>query len=43
MRSHLQTPNGEHIPMRLCSMVGLILLFSVETLEPRTIDRFGFQ
>jgi hypothetical protein len=40
----LHLPNGERFPMRLRSMVGLIPLFAVETLEPDTIDKLpGFQ
>ena len=39
----LRSPNGD-IPMRLRSMVGLISLFAVETLEPRIINRLaGFK
>jgi hypothetical protein len=35
----LQRPDGTRIPMRLRSMVGLIPLFAVETLEPQLLDR----
>jgi hypothetical protein len=35
----LQRPDGTCIPMRLRSMVGLIPLFAVETLEPELLDR----
>jgi hypothetical protein len=39
---HLAT--GEQIPMRARSLVGLIPLFAVETLEPEVLDRFpGFK
>lgn len=35
--------DGNHTPIKIRSMVGLIPLFAVETLEPKTIDRFpGF-
>jgi Glycosyl hydrolase family 63 C-terminal domain len=40
----LDTPNGGHVPMRLRSMVGLIPLCAVETLEPRIVNRLpGFK
>jgi hypothetical protein len=40
----LHLPDGEHRPMRLRSMVGLIPLFAVETLEPTVVDRLpGFK
>jgi hypothetical protein len=34
----LQTPSGEHMPLKVRSMVGLIPLFAVETLEPELLD-----
>jgi hypothetical protein len=40
----LHLTNGDHVKMRLRSMVGLIPLFAVETLEPDIIDRLpGFK
>ena len=40
----LHMPDGEHVPLRVRSMVGLIPLFAVETLEPRSVDRLtGFK
>ncbi len=40
----LHLPNGEHREMKIRSMVGLIPLFAVETLEPEIVDRLpGFQ
>jgi hypothetical protein len=40
----LHLPSGDHIPMRVRSMVGLIPLFAVETLNSETIDRLpGFK
>jgi hypothetical protein len=40
----LQLPNGEEHFMKIRSMVGLIPLFAVETLEPEVIDRLpGFK
>ncbi|MDX2033147.1 MAG: glucosidase [Blastocatellia bacterium] len=40
----LHTPNGGHFPMRVRSMVGLIPLFAVETLESDVIDALpGFK
>jgi hypothetical protein len=40
----LSLPHGEYIKMRVRSMVGLIPLFAVETLEPETVDRLpGFK
>jgi hypothetical protein len=39
----LHTRNGRHIPMRVHSMVGLIPLFAVETLEPEMLEHLpGF-
>ncbi|MCC7241492.1 MAG: glucosidase [Acidobacteria bacterium] len=35
----LHLPSGEHVPVKLRSMVGLIPLFAVETLEPECLDR----
>jgi len=40
----LHMPDGGHVPLKVRSMVGLIPLFAVETLEPRICDRLpGFQ
>lgn len=40
----LHLPGGESFPMRVRSMVGLIPLFAVETLEPDVLDRLpGFK
>jgi hypothetical protein len=40
----LNLPDGEHVRMRIRSMVGLIPLFAVETLEPELLDRLpGFR
>ena len=40
----LHTPNNGHVPMRIRSMVGLIPLFAVETLEPGILNRLsGFK
>ena len=35
----LRLPNGDHFPMRVRSMVGLISLYAVETLEPGVLDK----
>jgi len=35
----LRLPDGLHFPMKIRSMVGLIPLFAVETLEPEVLDR----
>ena len=35
----LHLPNGERMPMKVRSMVGLIPLFAVETLEPELLER----
>ncbi len=35
----LNLPNGEIIPLKLRSMVGLVPLFAVETLEPELLER----
>ncbi len=40
----LHLPNGEHQKMKIRSMVGLISLFAVETLEPESLDALpGFK
>ena len=40
----MHMPDGGHVPMRVRSMVGLIPLFAVETLEPRLLEQFpGFK
>jgi len=40
----LQLPDGRHFPMKIRSMVGLIPLFAVETLESDIVDRLpGFK
>jgi len=40
----LHLPGGGHFPIRVRSMVGLIPLFAVETLEPDVVDRLpGFK
>lgn len=40
----LKLPNGEQYPMRVRSLVGLIPLFAVDTLEPQVIEAFpGFR
>jgi hypothetical protein len=40
----LHLPDGEHQPLKVRSMVGLIPLFAVETLEPDIVDRLpGFK
>jgi hypothetical protein len=35
----LRLPDGRHFPMKIRSMVGLIPLFAVETLEPELLER----
>ena len=35
----LHLPDGQHVPMKVRSMVGLIPLFAVETLDPELLDR----
>jgi hypothetical protein len=35
----LHCPEGKHFPLKVRSMVGLIPLFAVETLEPETLDQ----
>jgi hypothetical protein len=40
----LRFPDGSHYPVRIRSMVGLIPLFAVETLEPELLDQLpGFK
>ncbi len=40
----LHMPDGEHLPLRIRSMVGLIPLFAVETLDPEIVDALpGFK
>src|SRR5205823_1885049 len=40
----LHTGGGAHVPMSIRSMVGLIPLFAVETLEPAVVDKLrGFK
>ena len=40
----LHLPNGDHYPLKVRSMVGLIPLFAVETLKPELLDRLpGFK
>jgi len=40
----LHMPDGRHVPMKVRSMVGLIPLFAVETMEPRLLEQFpGFK
>jgi hypothetical protein len=40
----LHMGNGDHFPLKVRSMVGLIPLFAVETLEPSTLERLpGFK
>jgi hypothetical protein len=40
----LRLPNGQSIPMKIRSMVGLIPLFAVDTIEPQVIDKLpGFR
>ena len=40
----LKLPDGTHFPMKIRSMVGLIPLFAVETLEPEVLDKLpGFK
>jgi hypothetical protein len=36
----LRLPSGEHFPMKIRSMVGLIPLFAVGTLEPELLEKF---
>jgi hypothetical protein len=37
----LHLPSGEHAPLKVRSLVGLVPLFAVETLEPSVVDRLG--
>ena len=40
----LHLPNGKNLPLKVRSMVGLIPLFAVETLEPDVVDQLpGFK
>jgi hypothetical protein len=40
----LKLPDGTHFPMKIRSMVGLIPLFAVETLDPELLDKLpGFK
>src|SRR5919201_956148 len=40
----LRLPDGNHFPMKIRSMVGLIPLFAVETLEPELLQQLpGFK
>lgn len=40
----LHSPDGNHFPLKVRSLVGLIPLFAVETLEPEVVDRLpGFK
>jgi len=40
----LHLSDGRHVPLKVRSMVGLVPLFAVETLEPRVIEQFpGFK
>jgi Glycosyl hydrolase family 63 C-terminal domain len=40
----LHTPHDGHVPLKIRSMVGLIPLFAVETLEPHIVDKLsGFK
>jgi hypothetical protein len=40
----LRFPDGAHLPMKIRSMVGLIPLFAVETIEPELLDKLsGFK
>jgi hypothetical protein len=40
----LHMPDGRHVPLKVRSIVGLIPLFAVETLEPHLMDRLtGFK
>lgn len=36
----LHSPEGEYIPLKVRSMVGLIPLFAIETLEPQLMEKF---
>jgi hypothetical protein len=37
----LHLPGGDHVPLKVRSMVGLIPLFAVETLEPSIVEKLG--
>jgi hypothetical protein len=37
----LHMPGGEHVPLKVRSMVGLIPLFAVETIEPSIMEKLG--
>lgn len=37
----LHLPSGAHVPMKIRSMVGLIPLFAVESLDAATVDKLG--
>ncbi len=37
----LSLPDGSHIPLKVRSMVGLIPLFAIETIEPQTLEHLG--
>jgi hypothetical protein len=40
----LHTPSGAHVPMKIRSIVGLVALFAVESLEPAVVDKLpGFK
>ncbi len=40
----LHLPGGSHLPMKLRSLVGLIPLYAIETLEPEVLDKLsGFR
>jgi len=40
----LHLPDGHHLPLKVRSLVGLIPLFAVETLEPEVVDKLpGFK
>jgi hypothetical protein len=40
----LHTPSGAHVPMKIRSIVGLVALFAVESLEPAGVDKLpGFK
>ncbi len=37
----LHLPNGNHVPLKVRSLVGLVPLFAVETLEPAVVEKLG--
>jgi hypothetical protein len=37
----LHLGNGKHLPLKIRSMVGLIPLYAVETLEPKLVEKLG--